>query len=115
MFMFVKCFTVTMSSSIYKNAIKQLSNEFGKNIPRFSPYEGGKMGFITNLYCVDEKINVEEICKKHDYKMGTPEKMLIESNMYNNNYTIYNTYNKEGPQFRLKLTTIMSICKENIN
>jgi hypothetical protein len=30
--------------------------------------------------------------------------MLIESNMYNNNYTIYNTYNKEGPQFRLELT-----------
>ena len=64
MLMFVKCFTVTMSASIYKTAIKQLSNDFGKNIPRFSLYEGGKMGFITSLYCVDADVNVEEICKK---------------------------------------------------
>jgi hypothetical protein len=28
--------------------------------------------------------------------------------MYNNNYTIYNTYNKEGPQFRLELTKIIN-------
>ena len=113
--MFVNCFTVTMSSTIYETAIKNLSKEFGKNIPRFSPYEGGKLGFITHLCCVDTNINVEEICKKHDYKMGTPEKILIESNMYNNNYTIYNTYNKEGLQFRLKLTKIISVCEENTN
>ena len=102
--MFVNCFTVTMSSSIYTNAIKELSKEFGKNIPRFLPYEGGKMGFITNLCCVDTDINVEKICKKYNYEMGNPEKMLIENNMYNSNYTIYNTYNKEGPRFRLQLT-----------
>lgn len=104
MFMFVKCFTVTMSSSIYTTAIKQLSNEFGKNIPRFSPYEGGKMGFITNLCCVDANVDVEEICKKNNYEIGTQEKMLIKDSMYNSNYIIYNTYNKEGPQFRLELT-----------
>jgi hypothetical protein len=94
-----------MSATIYKTAIKQLSNEFGKNIPRFSPYEGGKMGFITNLCCVDANIDVEEICKKYNYEMGNPEKILIENSMYNSNYTIYNTYNKEGPPFRLRLTT----------
>ena len=104
MFMFVKCFTVTMSSSIYTTAIKQLSNELGKNIPRFSPYEGGKMGFITNLCCVDANVDVEEICKKNNYEIGTQEKMLIKDSMYNSNYIIYNTYNKEGPQFRLELT-----------
>ena len=104
MLMFVKCFTITMPSSIYKIAINQLSYEFGKNIPRFSPYEGGKMGFIANLYCVDENINVEEICKKYNYEMGTSTKMLIEDNMYNSNYIIYNTYNKKGPLFRLELT-----------
>ena len=103
MLMFVKCFTVTVSSSIYKITINQLSNEFGKNIPCFSPYEGGNMGFITNLCCVDEKINVEEICKKYNCEMGCPTKMLIEDSMYNSNYTIYNTYNKEGPPFRLQL------------
>jgi len=102
--MFVKCFNVTMLSSIYKTGIKQLSNEFGKNIPRFSPYEGGPLGFITHLCCVDADINVEEICKKNNYEMGNPEKMLIEDYMYNSNYTIYNTYNKQGPQFCLKLT-----------
>ncbi len=104
MLMFVKCFTVTISSSIYKTAITQLSKEFGKNIPRFLPYEGGPLGFITHLCCVDEKINVEEICKRYDYKMGNQTKMLVEDNMYNSNYTIYNTYNKEGSQFRLELT-----------
>lgn len=104
MLMFVKCFTVTVSSSIYEITITQLSNEFGKNIPRFSPYEGGKMGFITNLCCVDEKINVEEICKKYNCEMGCPTKMIIEDNMYNSNYTIYNTYNKDGSPFRLELT-----------
>jgi hypothetical protein len=104
MLMFVKCFTVTVSSSINEITITQLSNEFGKNIPRFSPYEGGKMGFITNLCCVDEKINVEEICKKYNCEMGCPTKMIIEDNMYNSNYTIYNTYNKDGSPFRLELT-----------
>jgi len=104
MFRFVNCFTVTMSSSIYKPTITQLSKEFGKNIPRFSLYEGGKMGFITNLCCVDTNINVEEICKKYKCEMGNPTKMLIEDNIYNSNYTIYNTYNKDGPPFRLQLT-----------
>jgi hypothetical protein len=104
MLMFVKCFTITLSSSIYKPAIHQLSKEFGKNIPLFSLYEGGKMGFITNLCCVDANINVEEICKKYNCEMGNPTKMIIEDNMYNNNYTIYNTYNKDGPPFRLRLT-----------
>jgi len=103
MSMFVKCFTVTMSSGIYGVAIKELSNDFGKNIPRFSQYEGGKMGFITNLCCVDANINVDEICKKYDYQMGLPEIIRIENNMYNSDYTIYNTYNKEGPKFRLEL------------
>ena len=102
--MFVNCFTVTMPSIIYKIAIKQLSNEFGKNIPRFLPYEGGRMGFITHLCCVDANINVEEICKKNKCEMGNLTKMLIEDSMYNSNYTIYNTYNKDGPPFHLKLT-----------
>ena len=104
MIILVNCFTVTMPSSIYKIAIKQLSNEFGKNIPHFLPYEGGRMGFITNLCCVDANINVKEICEKYNYEMGVPTKMLIEDSMYNSNYTIYNTYNKKGPQFHLQLT-----------
>jgi len=107
MFMFVNCFTVTMPSSIYKFAIIQLSKDFGKNIPCFLPYEGGKMGFITHLCCVDANINVKEICKKYKYEMGNPTKILIEDNMYNSNYTICNTYNKEGILFYLRLTKMM--------
>ena len=102
MFMFVKCFTVTMSSSIYKTGINQLSKEFGKNIPCFSPYEGGPLGFITHLCCVDTNVNVKQICEKHNYEMGNPEKMRIDANMYNSNYIICNTYNKKGPKFRLQ-------------
>lgn len=102
--MFVKCFTVTMSASIYKTAIKQLSNEFGKNIPRFSHYEGGKMGFITSLCCVDANIGVEEICERYNFEMGKTEKMLVQDSKYNSDYTIYNTYHKEGPPFRLRRT-----------
>jgi hypothetical protein len=100
----VNCFTVTVPSTIYKIAIKQLSNEFGKNIPRFSPYEGGVMGFITHLCCVDNSVNAEEICKKYNYKMSRPEKILVDDNKYNSNYTIYNTYDRNGPMFRLELT-----------
>ena len=100
--MFVNIFTVIMLARFSEPTLKLISNEFGKNIPRFSPYEGGKMGFITNLFCVDANINVEEICKKHNYEMGKPEKMRIEDNMYNSKYTIYNTYNKERPPFRLQ-------------
>jgi hypothetical protein len=104
MLKFVKCFTVTVSARIYKTEIKQLSNEFGKNIPRFSPYEGGKMGFITSLCCVDANIDVEEICEKYNCEIGKTEKMLVQDSMYNSDYTIYDTNNKEGPPFHLRRT-----------
>ena len=61
------------------------------------------MGFITRLFCVDANVNVEEICKKYKCEMGRLYKIPIEEHMYNNNYTIHNTYNKEGPQFCLEL------------
>ena len=35
--------------------------------------------------------------------MEEPYKMKIEEHMYNNKYIICNTYNKEGPPFRLEL------------
>ena len=35
--------------------------------------------------------------------MGIPYKIEIEDYMYNNNYTICNSYKKEGPRFYLKL------------
>ena len=101
--MFVNCFTVTMVSQFYKTTLKVLSNEFGKNIPKSLPYEGGPLGFITHLFCVDSNINIEEICKKNNCEMCEPYKMKIEEHTYSNKYIIRNTYNKKGPPFRLEL------------
>jgi hypothetical protein len=101
--MFVNIFTVIMVAQFSKTTLKVISNEFGKNIPKSLPYEGGSLGFISHLFCVDEKVNIEEICKKNNCEMKEPYKMKIERYMYNNKYIIRNTYNKEGPPFRLEL------------
>jgi len=98
--MLVNCFTVTMSSTI---CMKELSKEFGKNIPKSLPFEGGTLGFITHLFCVDDTVIIEEICKKYNCDIGKPYKIEIKDYMYNNNYTICNSYKKEGPKFYLKL------------
>jgi len=58
--------------------------------------------FITHLFCVDEKINIKEICKKYGCEIGSLYKIEIKDDMYNNNYTICNSYKKEGPRFYLK-------------
>ena len=101
--MFVNCFTVTIPTNIFEIAIKELSKEFGNNIPKSLPFEGGFLYFITHLFCVDENINIEEICNKYNYDIGKPYKIEIEDYMYNNNYTIHISYKKEGPRFYLKL------------
>jgi hypothetical protein len=101
--MFVNCFTVTMASQFYKTTLKKITNDFGKNIPKSSPYEGGPLGFISHLFCVDANVNVEDICKKNNCKMMKPYKIEIEEHMYNDKYIIRDTYNKEGPPFRLEL------------
>ena len=98
--MFVNCFTVTMS---YKIAMKELSKEFGKNIPKSLPFEGGTLGFITHLFCVDDNVKIEEICKKYNCEISKPYKIEIEDYMYNNNYTIQTSYKKEGPRYYLDL------------
>ena len=100
--MFVNCFKVIMKAEFYKTTLK-ISNEFGKNIPKSLPYEGGPWGFITHLFCVDANVNIKEICKNNNCKMDEPYKMKIEEHMYNDKYIIRNTYNKEGPPFRLEL------------
>jgi hypothetical protein len=101
--MFVNCFKVTMVAGFYTTTLKVISKEFGKNIPKSLPYEGGPWGFISHIFCVDANVNIEEICKKHNCVMDAPYKMKIEESMYNNKYIIRNTYNKEGPPFRLEL------------
>jgi hypothetical protein len=100
--MFANCFTVTIHTKIYNNiAIKELSKTFGDNIPESLQFEGGKLYFITHLFCVDENVNIKEICNKLKYDIGEPYKIEIEDYMYNNNYTICNSYKKEGSRFYL--------------
>ena len=101
--MFVNCFTAIMAAQFYKTTLKVITNEFGKNIPKSLPYEGGPLGFTTHLFCVDVNVNTEEICIKNNCQMSIPYKMQIEEHMYNNKYIIRNTYNKQGPPFRLEL------------
>jgi len=100
--MFVNIFTVIMVAQFSKTTLKVITNEFGKNIPKSLPYEGGPFGFTAHLFCVDVNVNIEEICIKNKCEMKEPYKMKIDEHMYNNKYRICNTYNKEEP-FRLKL------------
>jgi hypothetical protein len=96
--MLVKCFTVTMRASA---SLKSISNEFGNNIPRSLPFEGGAMGFVTHLFCVDANVNVQDICEKYECKMGSLTTLQIEDNIYNNNYSVSYIENRKGTQFHL--------------
>lgn len=101
--MFVNCFTVIMKAQFYKTTLKVITIEFGKNIPKSLPYEGGPFGFVTHLFCVDANVNIEKIVKNNNCEMRNPYKMEIEEHTYNNKYVIHNTYTKDGPPFRLVL------------
>jgi hypothetical protein len=101
--MFVNCFKVTIPSSISEIAMKELSKEFGENIPKSLPFEDGFLYFTTHIFCVDSNVNIEEICNKYNYEMGKSYKIEIEDYMYNNNYTLHISYKKEGTEFYLEL------------
>jgi hypothetical protein len=101
--MFVNCFTITIPTNIFEIAIKELSKKFGDNIPKSLPFDGGMLYYITHLFCVDENVDIKEICNKYNYEIGEPYKIEIDDSMYNNNYTICISYKKEGPRFYLKL------------
>ena len=115
--MFVNCFTVIMVSQFYKNILKVITNEFGKNIPRSLPYMGGPWGCTCHLFCVDANVNIEKIVKDNNCKMTNPYTMEIDDDKYNNKYIIRDTYNIGGlfnrrliierkimlPPFRLEL------------
>jgi hypothetical protein len=104
--MFVNCFTINTLQrsktifSIIKNVlIKPQKNELpeimykelGNNIPKCIQYEGS-MG-LSFTFCVDDKVNIKEICKKYNYDIGdTLYRMEINENTYNNNYQLYPTY-----------------------
>ncbi len=104
--MFVNCFTIntlqrskTLFSLIKNFLIKTQSielpeimyKELGDNIPKHIQYEGG-MG-LSFTFCVDEKVDIKEICKKYNYDIGdTLYKMEIEPHTYNKCYQLCPTY-----------------------
>lgn len=89
--MFVNCFTlkIEVKSNI---SLEELSKIFGKNIPNYSVLEGGDWGYIYNLFCVDAKIDLKEICKKYNCKIFGLENIQIDENTYNNKYTIHENF-----------------------
>jgi hypothetical protein len=90
-------------TTISEIAIKELSEEFGKNIPKSLQLDEGFLYFITHIFCVDENVNIEEICNKYSFHIGKTYKIEIQDYMYNNNYKIYINYKKEEPRYYLKL------------
>ena len=99
--MFVNYFTVKiLASTNFETILTNMSNEFGKNIPRHIFYDGGKLGIITCLFCVDANVNIIQICKKYECEIGEPFKMEIKDDTYNSNYTICSNYIR-GPKFYL--------------
>ena len=104
--MFVNCITINTShrpktifnllkNLLFKPPKKKLPEimykELGPNIPKCLQYEGD-MG-LSFTFCVDEKVDIKEICKRYNYDIGdTLYKMEIDENTYNNNYQVYPTY-----------------------
>jgi hypothetical protein len=98
--MIVNCFTITRKID-NPHPIYVIYQEFGTEIPKYLQYEGGS-GDNTYLCCVDARINVKKLCETYNYECGTLYQMEVAEDMYNNSYTIYPTYKKEGEQFVLQ-------------
>jgi hypothetical protein len=85
-------------------SLNDLSQEFGSNIPKIFQYEGGT-GSVY-LFCVDAKIDVENICKKYYIRKSIASHIYIDNTLeideleYNNNYEIYHT--ASIPKYKLK-------------
>lgn len=107
--MIVNCFTLNtlhVRKSCFHKKIKHIDivyAEFGEDIPKYLIYEGGQGR--TYLFCIDESIDVIKICKKYNYLIDDEafHKMEINDETYNNDYTIYPTYEKH---FRFQLRKI---------
>jgi hypothetical protein len=107
--MIVNCFTLNSlrrnnlikNNSINNNFIKLIYKEFGKNIPKYLQYNSGQS--ITYLFCVNHSVDIINICKRYNYIINNLYKMEIDDNTYNNNYTIFPTYNSTGVKYILEI------------
>ncbi len=108
--MIVSCFTLN-SSKIKKNffssskifvdnfdnIINTIYLEFGQNIPKYFKYSDNQ--YIKYLFCVDHNIDVITICKKYNFAINNLYEMEIEVDTYNNDYTIYPTYDSDNGSY----------------
>jgi hypothetical protein len=83
-------------------SINVLYKEFGTNIPRYLPLEGGDYNGPQYLCCVDRKIDFETICEKYKYKYYPPYKFIVEEEKYNNLYQIRSSYYTKELPYRLE-------------
>ena len=108
--MYVNCFTLNSSkvkktffnsSKIYVDNIDDIINiiyaEFGQNIPKYFKYSDDH--YIKYLFCVDKYIDVVTICKKNNFTIDNLYEMEIEFDTYNNDYTIYPTYDSDNGSY----------------
>lgn len=87
----------------FKNNIKLLYNDFGSNVPKYLPIEGGTYTGLEYLCCVDNKVNVENMCYKHNFTYNHLVTIKIDESQYNNNYTIgFDYFSKQEPYYLFK-------------
>ena len=103
-YMIVNCFILNSvkRTKIFNKKINYISliyKEFGKNIPKYLEYNDKQ----TFLFCVDESVNIINICKRYDYIIDDLYKMEINDNTYNNDYTIFPTYDSTGVKYILEI------------
>ena len=84
--MFVNCITINTSQRpknvLFKSSPKELPEimykEVGNNIPKCLEYKGGMD--LSYTFCIDEKVDINIICKKYKYDIGdTLYKMEIDA------------------------------------
>lgn len=83
--------------------IDLLYNEFGSNIPKYLPLEGGTYTGVEYLCCVDNKLNIELLCHKHNFTYYHLVTINIDESQYNNEYRIaVNYFSKQEPYYLFK-------------
>ena len=76
--------------------IKVLYNEFGNDVPKYSPLEGGDYLGPEYLCCVDATIDIKSICDKYGYIIRRSYNMNIDPLQYNSKYKIYINYSSSN-------------------
>jgi hypothetical protein len=99
--MYVYCFTVQIPVGSSTN-IDTVHREFGDNIPKYLPLDGGNYNGPQYLFCVNKKIDIIGICKKHGALIKGAELLEIDDKEYNNKYTIYPVYFVKDKSYELR-------------